>query len=366
VFAKGNLHANGVKLVNYILSAGPGERVELGGIQGFDFFSNDPREAARLMQRMADATTKCEKPWFHTQTRLPADERLTPEQWEIVRAREEKRLGFSGLPCIWSFHVNEATGERHMHVAWFRIDVEQERAIDPGLFKLKLKEMCRGLEREFGLRKLDNHRQPHDRAHVADRNEVEESRRFGTDVRAIRNAILDCYQHADNGRALRAAIEEKGFILANGDRRDCFLVIDQAGGHHALNKKLTGHTLEETRSRFADLDRSQLPSVEQAQALQAERRAERALEDQRQPEKNKVAARGAHEILGEAGRQAEAAREFTNAGARVTEPPAPIFDRDAASRAADDGIIEAAIAKEQAVQAAPEVRQQAELAGGDG
>ena len=201
------------------------------------FSASDPREAARLMQRMADATTRCEKPWFHTQTRLPADERLTPEQWEVVRLREEKRLGFSDLPCIWSFHVNEATGERHMHAAWFRVDVEQERAVDPGLFKLRLKETCRSLEREFGLRELDNHRQPHDRARAADRNEVEESRRLGTDVRAIRNAILDCYEHADNGRAFKAAIEERGFILANGDRRDCFLVIDQAGGHHAAQQE---------------------------------------------------------------------------------------------------------------------------------
>ena len=59
MFAKGNLNASGVKLVNYILSAErDDERVEFGGARGFDFFSSDPREAARLMQRMADATTR--------------------------------------------------------------------------------------------------------------------------------------------------------------------------------------------------------------------------------------------------------------------------------------------------------------------
>ena len=57
-------------------------------------------------------------------------------------------------------------------------------------------------------------------------------------------------------------------MLANGDRRDCFVVVDQAGGQHALNKKLTGQTLAETRARLADLDRGQLPSVEQAQEIQ--------------------------------------------------------------------------------------------------
>ena len=63
-------------------------------------------------------------------------------------------------------------------------------------------------------------------------------------------------------------------MLANGDRRDCFVVIDPAGGQHALNKKLTGLTLAETRDRLADLDRSQLPSVEQAKEMQAAREAQ--------------------------------------------------------------------------------------------
>ena len=60
-------------------------------------------------------------------------------------------------------------------------------------------------------------------------------------------------------------------MLANGDKRDCFVVIDQAGGHHALNKKLTGLTLAALRDRLADLDRAQLPSVDQAKAMQQEK-----------------------------------------------------------------------------------------------
>jgi hypothetical protein len=53
------------------------------------------------------------------------------------------------------------------------------------------------------------------------------------------------------------------------------VVIDHAGGQHALNKKLTGMTLAETRNRLADLDRSQLPGVEQAKELQAQRQLAR-------------------------------------------------------------------------------------------
>jgi hypothetical protein len=270
MIAKGNTHDNGPKLVAYILTAQEGERVEFGSARGFEFFGRDVLQAAAIMQQIADHTTNCRNAWFHTQTRLAPGERLNRDQWERVLDREEKRLGFSGHARVWSFHIDEATGEKHLHAAWFRID-ENNRAHDPGLFKLRLMEVARWAEREFGLRELSNQRQPHDRARAPERSEMEESRRLGTDVRAIRTAILDCLERADGGKAFKAALEERGLMLANGDRRDCFVGVDQAGGLHSLGKKLTGQTLAETRARLADLDRSQLPDVEQAQDIQRER-----------------------------------------------------------------------------------------------
>jgi hypothetical protein len=275
MIAKGNLHGDGAKLIDYILKAEQGERVEFGGARGFDFFNDDLVEAARLMQRMADVTTNCQKAWFHTQTRLAPGEHLTLAQWEETLDREEKRLGFTGQPRAWSFHIDEATGEKHLHAAWYRVDVEQERAIDPGLFKLRLKELSRTLEKEFALREVGNHRQADDRARYANRNEVEESRRLGTDVRAIRNVILDCFEKSDSGKAFVSAIRAQGGIIAAGDRRDCFAVVDPAGGQHALNKRLTGMTLAEIRARLSDLEHTQLPSGEQAQETQRARQVAR-------------------------------------------------------------------------------------------
>jgi Relaxase/Mobilisation nuclease domain len=271
MIAKGNTHDNGPKLVAYILTAQEGERVEFGSARGFDFFGRDVLQAATIMQQIADHTTNCRDAWFHTQTRLAPGEQLNRDQWERTLDREEKRLGFSGHARAWSFHIDEANGEKHLHAVWFRIDPETNRAHDPGLFKLRLMEVARWAEKEFHLRELSNARQPHDRARAPERSEMEESRRLGTDVRAIRTAILDCLERADGGKAFKAALEERGLMLANGDRRDCFVVVDQAGGLHSLGKKLTGQTLAETRARLADLDRSQLPDVEQAQDIQRER-----------------------------------------------------------------------------------------------
>jgi hypothetical protein len=304
MIAKGNLHGDGAKLAAYLLTGEDREIAQLIETRGLEGFGGDPVAAFDAMQQVADAQTNSTKPFFHTQTRNAPGERLTDAQWLEVAEREEKRLGFTGQPRILSLHIDPATGDKHLHAAWFRIDLEHMRAIDPGMFKNNLKEVARTAERDFALREVSNTRQPHDRARIADRKEAEQSRRLGTDVRAIRTAILDCYEQSDSGKAFRAALDGQGLMLANGDRRDCFVVVDHEGGHHALNKKLTGQTLAGTRERLADLDRSQLPSVEQAQALQAERHpvTELAAEKEihRQPEQPRT--------------------DFAAAAARTTEP----------------------------------------------
>ncbi len=272
MIAKGNLHGDGGGLARYLVSGDEHEIAELVETRGLENLGRDPVRAFEMLQKVAEANTRSTKPFFHAQTRNPdGDKQLTNAQWLQIADRLEKRLGLDNQPRIVSFHIDRATGEKHMHVAWCRIDLETMRAIDPGLYKSSLKQLCRALEKEYGLQEVSSQRKPEDTARIADRKEVEEARRLGMDVRAVRNAILDCLGRTDNGKAFRAALDERGLMLANGDRRDCFVVIDQAGGHHALNHKLTGMTLAALRDRLSDLDRTQLPGVEQAKAMQQEK-----------------------------------------------------------------------------------------------
>jgi len=55
-------------------------------------------------------------------------------------------------------------------------------------------------------------------------------------------------------------------LLAQGERRD-FLVIDGAGGMHALGKRILGISAAGIRARFADLAPEDLPTVEQARSI---------------------------------------------------------------------------------------------------
>ncbi len=275
MIAKGNLHAHGVKLASYLMTGHPGERAELLGMRGFGPVS-DLRDGFRIQQIVARDGTKAELPFFHAQLRSVDGEgvkKLSRADWLAIADRCDRALGpaMSEQPRAVSLHIDRQTGDMHMHLGYSLVrETDDGRFFVQklGLYKVKLQDLAREIEKDYGLTIISNERNG---AKAADRREFEESRRLGTDIKEIRNAILDGFQQSDSGKAFHAAMRAQGYELANGDRRDCLIVIDHAGGQHALNKKLTGMTLAETRARLSDLDRSQLPSVDQAKELQAER-----------------------------------------------------------------------------------------------
>jgi hypothetical protein len=296
MIAKGNLHAHGTKLAAYLTAGKDGERAELLELRGF--VADNIRDAFIDVQIQA-AGTRATKPFFHAYVRLPEGEGLGRERWRAVADRIEQRLGFDGQPRAVAFH--HGPDGTHMHVAWSRIDLETMKAIDPGLYKNRLKEVCRELEAELDLTRVRSERDADEKAQAPARDEFEQSRRLGTDIKAIRSAIRDCWDRADNGRAFAAALDERGLILARGDRRD-FVVVDEAGGDHALGKKVTGATAAATRARLADLDPKTLPGVDAAKALQQQRAQERqAMEE----ESERVRRAAAEEARQQEARRAE-------------------------------------------------------------
>ena len=266
MIAKGNLHASGGKLAAYLTTGKDGERAELKELRGF--VADNIRDAFTDVQIQAEAT-RCTKPFFHAYIRLPEGEALARDQWQRVADKLEKGLGFEGQGRAVAFHY-KADGATHMHIAWSRIDLETMRAIDPGLYKNKMKEMSRELERDLGLTVVRNERDPEEKTRAAGRNEFEQSRRLDTNLREIRETIRACWDRSDSGRAFAAALGQEGMILARGDRRD-FVIVDREGGLHALSKRITGATAAETRARMADIDPGQLPRVVAARGRQLDR-----------------------------------------------------------------------------------------------
>ena len=265
MYSKGTPHNNGPNLAKYLITESEGiecaEVVELRG-----FAADNIYDALALGQLMASGT-RCQNPFFHAYIRLPAGEALSREQWRYTADRIERQLGFKNQPRAIVFHLKD--GDEHMHLVWSRIGKDM-KAIDPGLYKNKLKEISRVLEKELGLKQIGNERDPDEKTKAASRPEFEESRRLKTNLKAIRETIRECWDMSDNGRSFTASLEEKGLILAQGDERD-FVIVDHAGGIHALSKRITGAAMKDSRNRLADLDRKKLPDVDQARSMQRER-----------------------------------------------------------------------------------------------
>jgi hypothetical protein len=265
MIAKGTTHNNGAKLASYMSTAKEGERAELWQLRGFE--ATTIKDAFRDVEIMADGT-KCEQPFFHVQVRNRDGETLTREQWEYTANRIERMLGLTGQPRAIAFHTYEQTGHEHMHIAWSRIDEDTLTAKPLPFFKERLKKISRELELHFALEPVKNEREGRIK-YAPTKAQDEQARRLGVDIHEVRNAIRQCYDRSDCGRSFQAALEHENLILAKGEQRD-FIVIDHAGGMHALGKRILDVSAAKIRARFSDLDRENLPSVEEVRAFVGE------------------------------------------------------------------------------------------------
>jgi hypothetical protein len=301
MISKGTTHNNGARLAAYMTTGKEGERAELWQLRGFE--ATNIKDAFRDVQIMSEGT-KARQPFFHVQVRNREGETLTRQQWEHAADRIEAILGLTDQPRAIAFHMHERTGEEHMHVAWSRVDQDTMKAKALPFFKERLKKISRELEADFALEPVTNQRDGNIRF-APTRAEHEQARRLGLDIHEVRNTIRDCWDRSDCGASFQAALEHEGLTLAKGERRD-FVVIDQAGGIHALGKRILDVAAAQARNRMADLSRDELPTVEIARALLPER-AERTPRE---------------ETLG------------------------PVWNRDRSDRAWQDAVINAAIERE--------------------
>lgn len=274
MIAKGVPHAHGARLARYLITGKDRERAQLLELRGFA--AAGIVDAFRSVHVMANGS-KCVFPFFHLSVRNPDGETLDASQWMHTADAIEQSLGLDNQPRAIAFHTDEETGESHMHVAWSRMDHETLTAKPLPFFKERLKRVSRQLEKHFGLTEVSSARKG-PIAYAPTRREDEQSRRLGIDVRDHRGTIRVCFERSDCGRSFQKALAAAEIILARGDRRD-FIAIDHAGGMHALGKRILGVSAAQIRARLSDLQRDQVPSVDEArQALRSGRQAKVTLD----------------------------------------------------------------------------------------
>lgn len=256
---KGKSRSGPTSLADHLGNAEKNEQVQLLETKGT--IAQDLHGALVEMAAHA-AGTRCEKPLYHAAISPEPPHRLTPEQrTEAINSMEEK-LGLQGQPRVVVLHEKE--GREHLHVVWSRIDLEHMRAVPDSHNYRKHEEVSRELERSFGHDRVQGAHHEREGVERPDRtpsrSELRQEERTGITGKQVKQKVSALYKASDGPEAFKSALEDNGYTLAKGDRRD-FVIVDQAGGVHSLARRLDGVKAAELRAFMAPLDREQLPNV---------------------------------------------------------------------------------------------------------
>lgn len=246
------------------------DRAEVMQISGL--LSSNLPDALREMEAIADQSRSGGNFMYQANINPGAGERLTEAQWKEAVDTLENYLGLAGHQRVVVEHEKE--GRVHRHVIWNRVDVHTLRVTDIGGNYYTHERVARALEIKFDMQRtasLHGERRPEGRPERApELSEKRAAGRSGIDQKQIKTEITDLWRSTDSGKALAAALEARGYILAQGDRRN-FCIVDQAGDAHSLARRIEGAKAKDVRERLADIDPGQLPTVDQARTAQRER-----------------------------------------------------------------------------------------------
>lgn len=258
---KGGARSSGGFFAYHLMKTEENERVEVKEMRGL--LAETVPEAFQEM-RMVAAGTRAENYFYHASINPREDEHLTPEQWEFAVDRLEQNLGLTDHARFQVEH--EKAGRIHRHIVWSRVDVDS-MTVTPASGNYLAHDQTRlELEREFSLEPTSPTPQPSQR----------KSREFaewenwrgaesGIDPKAMKAEISALWQQSDSGGAFQAAIEDKGYLLAKGDRRD-FVLIDPTGDIHSLARRISGAKAADIRAKMIDLDKETLMTAQEASA----------------------------------------------------------------------------------------------------
>lgn len=275
----GSQRAGAKALAQHLLKE-ENDHVEVHELRGF---ASDNLTGALGEAYAISRGTRCKQYLFSLSLNPPPGENVPTSAFEDAITRAEDKLGLTDQPRAIVFHEKE--GRRHCHVVWSRIDADQMKAVHLPFTHQKLQELSRDLYIEYGwtmprgLMKSEE-RDPRNFTLA----EWQQGLRTGRDAREIKTALQDCWAVSDSKQSLSAALEQRGFKLARGDRRSV-VAVDAEGEVYAL-ARWVGAKTKDVRARVGD--ESALPSIaegqaalagqvgERLQALKAQQRGEQA------------------------------------------------------------------------------------------
>jgi len=230
------------------------EHVELHELRGF---ASESLMGALNEVYAVSRGTRCRQFLYSLSLNPPQTERVSTAAFEAAIERAERKLGLSDQPRAIVFHEKE--GRRHAHAVWSRIDTASMKAVHMSRDRTKLMAVSRELFLEHGWPMPDgladgSKRDPRNFT-LAD---LQQARRAGKDPRAVKAAFQDAWAISDSRAALINALEERGYLVARGDRRG-YVAVDMHGEVYAIARQ-AGVKTKAVRERLGKADT--LPSIE--------------------------------------------------------------------------------------------------------
>lgn len=234
-------------------------------------------EAFRDWQSAVEGTQRGRDGLYHCEISPEAHyaREMTPKEWLRLADIAGEELKLDSQPRAVVLHAGK-DGRPHLHVVWQRTDIATMKVIPDAYNYVAHEKASHRMELEFGHEFIPGKHAKRDRKRQKDfprqkltQDEDQYQKRTGLSKDDRVKQITSLHAAADNGPALKAALEDAGYILAQGDRG--YVVVDQKGGHSVLSRNV-GLKKKEIDAFMAGVKLETLPTIDEAKATQAERR----------------------------------------------------------------------------------------------
>jgi hypothetical protein len=261
---KASQRGGGQQLATHLLNAIDNERVELLALRGA--VARDLHGAFAEWEAQSTAT-KCRKYLYSLSINPdPQQRKLSRQEVADFIRRVETRLGLEHQPRAVVCHVK--AGREHFHVAWSRIDTAKMKAVQLSNDRYKIRAALLEFTREKGLEIPHRMKQPlkdrfNERARRSTHAEKQQEERTGITKEQRRREITEAWNRTGNGQDFIRALEQRGYVLAQGDRRG-YVVIDRHGEIHSLPRQIEGVKTKDINARLIDFPADKLPTAAKA------------------------------------------------------------------------------------------------------
>jgi len=208
--------------------------------------------------------SNCKKFMFHVSASPHPNESMTEKQWLALWKQHERINNLENAAYIEIEH--DKNGRIHRHRVYCRVNSDTGKAVNLSWTRLKNERLSRMCEAHFGHkivqgkfnRSVIKHLKKDGFKTIAAQLEASgiadnepritqithsenQQIRNGFDLKVSRGQISDAWAQSDNADAFKAALVEKGYYLADGDKQGVPVVLDVDGHVIPLLRAINAH-----------------------------------------------------------------------------------------------------------------------------